>query len=184
MDFKITDEMIETMKAGDHSKFETVFLAYFKNVKTFVSRLIKSDYDAEEISQELFVKLWINRDKIDASKNFNNFIYISARNAALNYMKSEKVRGNYTIEMVNDDEETYCIEEEYYAKETSLLIDLIVSQMPAQRQRIYNLSRNGGKSNDEISLMLNISKRTVETHLNRALKELKEVVKAALTFII
>lgn len=179
MDFKITVEMIEALKTGDHLIFEKVFLSYFKNVKTFVERLIKSEHDAEEISQELFVKLWINRDSIDVTKNFNSFIYVLAKNTAFDYMRSKKVRDNFTNDMIAEEEETYCMEEEYYIKETALLVDLVVSQMPEQRKRIYNLSRNEGRSNDDISEMLNISKRTVETHLNRALRELRKVVQSA-----
>lgn len=183
MDLKITDEMIESLKTGNHLIFEKVFLAYYKNVKIFVNRLIKSDYDAEEISQDLFVKLWVNKDKIDVTKNFSNFMYMSARNAAFDYMKSKKVRDSYANEQLNEEEETCCMEESYYAKETALLIELIVSQMPEQRQRIFNLSRNEGKSNEDISIMLNIAPKTVKNHLNLALKELRNAVKYALIMI-
>ena len=68
------------------------------------------------------------------------------------------------------------IEEELYAKELSLLIDLTIEKMPPQRRLIFIMSRKEGLNNDEIALKLNINKRTVENHLTQALADLRRVI--------
>ena len=69
------------------------------------------------------------------------------------------------------------IEENIYAKELSLLIDIAIEQMPEQRRRIFKMSRKDGLSNEEISLKLEINKRTVENHITQALADLREILK-------
>ena len=69
------------------------------------------------------------------------------------------------------------IEEDIYAKELSLLIDIAIEQMPEQRRRIFKMSRKDGLSNEEISLKLEINKRTVENHITQALADLREILK-------
>jgi len=179
MNSNITKEEIEALKAGDHQIFEKIFLSYFKNVKVFVQSLIKSEHEAEEITQELFSKLWINRESIDTGKNFHSFIFISAKNAALNFLKWRDIRDSFYNDQMLGEEETNSVENDYYAKEAALLIELVVSKMPEQRQKVYTLSRNGGVSNEEIAKMLNITKKTVENHLNLALKEVKKIFRSA-----
>ncbi|WP_367882952.1 sigma-70 family RNA polymerase sigma factor [Parabacteroides goldsteinii] len=71
------------------------------------------------------------------------------------------------------------IEEDIYAKELSILIDIAIEQMPEQRRRIFKMSRKEGLSNEEISQKLQINKRTVENHVTQALADLREVVRGA-----
>ncbi|WP_302800626.1 sigma-70 family RNA polymerase sigma factor [Parabacteroides goldsteinii] len=71
------------------------------------------------------------------------------------------------------------MEEDIYAKELSILIDIAIEQMPEQRRRIFKMSRKEGLSNEEISQKLQINKRTVENHVTQALADLREVVRGA-----
>lgn len=172
----VTEDTIRSLRAGDHQAFETVFFAYFNKVKYFIYGLIKSESDAEELAQDIFVRIWTNRDAIDPKKNFTTYIYVSARNAALNFLKKRLVRSSYTQEQLHIGNETDNPEEGFFAREIDLLIQMSVSKMPDRRKRIYEMSRNEGLTNDEIALRMNISKKTVENQLSLALKELREVV--------
>ena len=97
------------------------------------------------------------------------------RNRVINHIKSNTVRSLYKANSNIIDSEN-SLEEEFYAKETQLIIDLVVQKMPPQRKKIFELSRYKGVSNDEIATSLNISKKTVENHLNAALKEIKKAL--------
>lgn len=76
---------IEALWNGDHKAFETIFLAYYNKTKAFIYGYIKSESDAEELTEDLFVNLWINRQSIDTSKSFDSWLHTIARNAAINF---------------------------------------------------------------------------------------------------
>ena len=168
-------ENIEALCRGNHKAFEDIFIAYFHKVKIFLCGIIKSDADAEELAQDLFFKLWTNRNAIDPEKSFNAYIYTMARNAAFNYLKHKSVEQAYLIDLppLNT---VASPDEILFAREISLLIELTVNEMPIQRKRIYLLSREKGISNADIALKLGISKKTVENQLSLALKELRKVI--------
>lgn len=178
----VTEETVRSLQSGDHQAFETVFFAYFNKVKYFIYGLIKSESDAEEIAQDIFVRVWTNREAIDPDKNFTTYIYVSARNAALNFLKKRHVRSSYVQEQIHVGSDSDNPEDGFFAREIDLLIQMSVSKMPERRRRIFEMSRNEGLSNDQIAQKLNISKKTVENQLSIALKELREVVSLIVLF--
>lgn len=176
-------ETYEALKNGDHKAFEAIFLAYYKRVKYFILGLVKSEEDAEELAQEVFVKLWTNRTSINVDKNLNTFIYVMARNMAFNFLKSKLVRESYSNDPSHT-EETSSSEDIIYARETELLIKMTVNNMPERRKEIYKLSRDEGLTNDEIAAKLNISTKTVENQLSLALKELRKILSLFILFFL
>lgn len=176
-------ETLIALQAGDHKAFERVFIAYFNQIKVFINKIIRSEDDAEELSQDLFVRLWTNHHTIDPQKRIGVLLYTMARNAAFNYLKHQAVHdsyvGNYTSQSTPDD-----AEEILFAKEIQLLAEMAVSRMPEQRKKIYRMSRNEGMTNDEIAQQLGITKKTVENQLSLALKELREIITTLLIFFL
>jgi len=177
-------DVLIALKSGDHKAFEVVFIAYFNKVKYFINGLVKSESDAEELAQEIFVKLWVGRESIVVEKSFSSYLYVIARNAAFNFIKSRLVRDSYLNDQIHNSEDSATSEEVIVAKETELLLKMIVSKMPEQRRRIYEMSRNQGLKNDEIAQQLNISKKTVENQLSLALKELRQVFSMFLSLFV
>ncbi len=178
MNSNITKDTVAALKDGDHAAFECVFLFYFNKVKYFINGFIKSESDAEELAQEVFVKIWTNRDGIDLSRNFNTYIYISARNATMNFLRHKYVRDSFAADQMKAGGGEYASGEDMImAREIDLIVDMTLMKMPTQRKAVYELNRREGLSNDEIAERLNISKKTVENHMSLALKELKGVIK-------
>lgn len=176
---------IEALQNGDHKAFEEVFLTYFDRVKYLLTGLLRSESDAEELAQDIFVKLWINRQSIDLSKAFNTYIYTIARNTAFNYLKHKLVEENFRNSLNDlDVEEADSSDEILFAKEISLLVEMTVCRMPVQRRKIYQMSRQKGISNNEIAEELGISKKTVENQISLALQEIKRVISAFLIFFV
>lgn len=176
MDGTITRETLLFLQEGDHEAFETVFTAYFDKVKHFIERIVRSESEAEELAQDIFVKLWISRETIDPAKPFDSYLFAMSRNAAFNYLKHKQVSKNYLNRDSFSEEAAGGADELVYAKEIALLVEMTVSRMPGQRQKIFRLSRTEGLDNEEIAARLHISKKTVENQLSLALKELRRVI--------
>lgn len=175
MNNPIDIKTLEALRQGSHKAFETVFIAYYNKTKTFINGYIKSDSDAEELTEDLFVNLWMNHHAIDTSKSFDSYLHTIARNAAINFLKHKYVQDTY-LNNVSDIEYSSTSEEDIIAKELGLMIDDIVEKMPEQRKQIYRLSRQEGLENAEIAERLNTTKRNVESQLSLALKEIRKVI--------
>lgn len=178
----IPPETLAALVRGDYEAFDTVFLKFYNPVKRFLAALTKSGDDAEELCQEIFAKLWVNRAQINPNKNFKSYLYTVARNAAMNHFRDRQVREAYAKHTGWFPEGASYTEEEIIARETQLLIDLVVSKMPKQRKKIFMLSRTEGLSNEEIARQLNITKNAVERHLTFALKDIRKVLQAFALF--
>ena len=174
MNNNIDIKTLEAFQDGNHKAFETIFIAYYNKTKTFIDGYIKSEPDAEELTEDLFVNLWINRHSIDTSRSFNSYLHTIARNAAINFLKHKYVCDAY----LNNNQETgysSTSEEDLIAKELEML---------EQRRMIYTLSRNEGLSNAEIAERLNTTKRNVESQLSLALKEIRKVISCFLVSLL
>ncbi|MFR9165110.1 MAG: RNA polymerase sigma-70 factor [Dysgonomonas sp.] len=182
MDNNINIATIESLRQGDHKAFEAVFIAYYNKIRFFINAYVKSESEAEELAEDLFVNLWENHTKIDTTKSFNSYLHTMARNAAINFLKHKFVHSNY-INTAKINLLSATSEEELIAKELGLLIDSVVENMPEQRQQIYILSKTKGFSNEEIAQQLNTTKRNVESQLSLALKEIRKVVSVFLPFL-
>ena len=165
MSNNIDIKTLEAFQDGNHKAFETVFIAYYNKTKAFIDGYIKSESDAEELTEDLFVNLWINHDSIDASKSFSSYLHTIARNSAINFLKHKYVHDTY-LNSSQEIEYSSTSEEDLIAKELGLLIDDIVGKMSEQRKMIYTLSRQEGLSNAEIAIQLNTTKRNVESQLS------------------
>ncbi len=175
MSNKIDIKTLEALKNGEHKAFEAVFIAYYNKTKAFIYGYLKSESDAEELAEDMFVSLWENRKSINTSKSFSSYLHTIARNTAINFLKHKYVHDTY-LNIVESAEYSSTSEEELIAKELGLLIDDIVDTMPEQRKQIYMLSRNKGLTNTEIAEKLNTTKRNVESQLSLALKEIRKAI--------
>jgi RNA polymerase sigma-70 factor (ECF subfamily) len=180
----ITKDTVQALQNGDHAAFERVFLFYFNKVKGFINGFIKSSSYAEELAQEVFVSLWVNRAAIDPDRNFNTYVYVSARNATMNFLRKKYVRESFVVDRVKAGEDEYTPTDDLImAHEVDTLVDMALLKMPAQRKQIYELNRREGLSNDEIASRMGISKKTVENNMSLALKEIKTMVKSFVVFM-
>lgn len=174
MNDQVGGDTIQSLRGGSHKAFEQVFRRYYGQIRVFIYGLIKSDADAEELTEELFVNLWINRTEIDAEKSFNAYLHTIAHNMVINYLKRKFVHNDYLDK--NPEVRSYpSSEEELIARETSLLLELAVEKMPEQRKQIFRLSKKEGLKNEDIAARLHTTKRNVESQLSIALKELRKL---------
>ncbi len=160
----------------DNKSFERYFKQLFPSLTYYAFKIIR-DYDtAKDVVHEAFTKLWENRKNIDTQGNVKSYLYRSVHNLSLNYIRDNKKfadienspeAGEYPIE-TGDKIETAELEQ--------AIIETIES-MPERMKQVFILSRYEGLTYKEISQKLGISDKTVEVHISRALKILRDNLK-------
>lgn len=183
MKHTITPELLASLQRGDHQAFEIVFLAYYHKIRNFIDGFVKSPTDAEDLTGELFANLWDNHECIDPARSFNSYLHTMAHNAAINFLKHKLVHHTFVSNSASM-EYAYSSEDEVIARETSLIISMVVERMPRQRREIYTLSKKQGLKNEEIADMLHTTKRNVESQLSLALKEIRNSLAIYLLLIL
>ena len=165
--------MLESIAAGDTEAFATLFRRWYPKVKVFLVRFINDEKIAEDLAQDIFVRIWTFGPALNEIKSFDTYLYKMTRNAALNYLRDRKVGLNVMDLSLMDDADTEGI---YYKQEKILVMRMLVEKMPPQRQKVFKMSRQNGLSNDQIAEILGISKKTVENHLTDALRTLRQAL--------
>lgn len=168
--------LMKKMSEGDESAFGQLFMAYYPKVRYFIYGFLKSNEEAEDLTQEVFLKLWTYRARFAGVATFGAYLYTLAKNTTFTYIESKHIRMDGFNEQPIADEASHTSHEELVAKDLQLFIDMIVDAMPTQRRIVYQLSRKEGLTSEEISNQLQITKKTVENHLNAALKELRKAI--------
>lgn len=175
MDTKLESKYLKDLAKGDHNAFDMLYVYYSPKVRLYLTGFIKDNDEAKDLTQEIFYRIWINRESISKIESLNAYLFRMAHNIICDYYKHNLIEEKYQQEM-NISYTDNSIEENIYAKELSLLIDMAIDKMPHQQKNIFIMSRKNGLSNEEIAHELNISKRTVENHLTHALAELRKIV--------
>jgi RNA polymerase sigma-70 factor (ECF subfamily) len=168
-------ELACKIKAGEKQAYRELFERYAPRIYKFSLSYLKNEADAEELVQDVFLKIWDKRVTLDLSKNIKAFIFKMAVNSIYDFMRRKNIEHAFQ-DFTRTGEKTHgestwdtVIWEEMLSN-----LDELVKQMPEQRRRIFQMSREEGLSNDEIAKELNLSKRTVENQLYRAIAFLKK----------
>ena len=162
--------LIKALVEGDKSAFREIYIRNYTRLKYFVLRYTKSEYVAEEIVQEVFIKVWVNRDQIKAEKPIEPYIYRIARNHTFNYLKKAAYQQELKDELSRNMQRVRNATEEMVASsELGNLLEQALQKLTPKKRMIYELSREQGKSLDEIAQQMNLSKKTVKNHLWEAL---------------
>ncbi len=137
----------------------------------FSLRYLKSEADAEEIVQDVYVKIWENRNKLKHETSFKSYLFTIAYNDICKVFRRRKYHEQYVNEMLNGLGAT-----SGDTNYTGLLsqIEHLVSQLPEKRREIFNLRHNEGKSSKEIAKELNISPGTVDNNISQALNYIRQ----------
>lgn len=177
-------KLLTDIAKGNESAFKKLFTCYYPKVRCFLGHFISNADDAMDLAQNIFVKIWLQRELLPSIKSFGAYLYTMSRNAAIDYGRTHKVKIPLTdLTENNYNDNSYESESVFFAKETEIQMAHAISRMPEKRKLVFILSRMEGKSNGEIAKELGISKKTVENHINLALKELRKITVAITIFI-
>lgn len=167
--------LLQRLHRGDTVAFEKIYHLYKRRLAGNLLRLLKSDELVEELLQELFLKLWYHRERIDTEQSVRAYLFRISENMVYDLYRTaardKKMRARLGV--TQSDAYTH-IEEAIFDKERAALLERAISQLPPKRQKIFRLSRIDGQSYEEISQQLGISKSTVNDHLLKANRFLKD----------
>jgi RNA polymerase sigma-70 factor (ECF subfamily) len=168
-------ELISGLERGSEAAFEQLFLRYYAGLVSFAHKLVADDDLARELVQDVFVQFYEKRESIGIHTSLKAHMYQSVRFRCLNYLKRQSlIRGHHQVIF----EETKESEAYYHdaLEQTELEIKLfsLIQSLPEKCREVFELSRFEGFSNQEIADKLELSKRTVETQISKALKFLRD----------
>lgn len=166
-------ELITSLKMGDEDAFTALYKIYWPKVHNFSRLYLTSVSEVEEIVQEVFVKVWEARLFLKEDESFKGLLFIITRNIIFNQFRKSFNENAYKTTVLNSANTEYDIENEMEASDLQAYITTLISELPPRQKEIFKMSREQHLSYKEISLRLNISEKTVERHINEALKYLR-----------
>jgi len=159
---------------GDQGAFEKIYDLCSEKLFRLAFRFLKDAEQSEEIVQETFINLWVNREKLDSQGNIWLYLYVIGKRLSLNELRNISQSKIHTENLLANFSETHnTTEESVFANEFELLTKKVIGDLPKQQQIIFRLSRFEGFSHREIADQLNISPNTVKNHMGTALKTIK-----------
>jgi len=169
-------ELLLRLKQGDEKAFTQLFYAYKDKLFGFVLSITHSEEKAEDVVQDVFTKIWQNRNSIGAIENFNAYIFRITQNQAIDYLrqfsketlaisaltkKQEHLTASTPVDMLLN-------------KEINNQIENAISQLPPQQKKIYILHKEQGFKHEEIAQQLNLSLSTIQNHMGQALGNIRK----------
>lgn len=168
-------ELINQIKKGQKDAFRKLYDEYAPRIFQFALSYLKRETEAEELVQEVFIKIWEKKENLDDTKNLKSYIFKIAVNTIYQYIRRKNIENAYKDYIKNhvrsDDNNTW---QNVIYNEMLDKLESILNELPEQQKRIFYLSKDKGLSNKEIAKKLNLSKRTVENHLYRAIFMIKK----------
>ena len=169
-------ELLDRLKSGDENAWYAVFNSYFSVLVAFANKYV-SDLDlAKEIVQVVFVKLFEKRNALEISVSIKSYLYKMVYNDCLNAIKGKKIATEHCSRYARQMDLEVDFQDVMEQTEKELRIFKAIEQLPPQCKLIIQQSRFEGKKNQVIANELNISIRTVETQISKALKLLRAAI--------
>ncbi len=177
--------LLAGIAGGDEGAFRILFDRYRGKIYTYSLRLSEDRSLADEVVQDVFMKVWLKRVDLPAVENFNAWLYAIARNRMFDMMK-QQAREMQAKEMAQQEPPAGINDAELslLEKEQQVLLQHALERLSPRQQLIYNLSRNHGMKHEEIAHILNISRNTVKTHLVHALRVIRDHITPYINTII
>jgi RNA polymerase sigma-70 factor (ECF subfamily) len=165
------EELLYRIKCDDSKALKILFERHFSALCSFAFRFVKTGYLAEEVVSDVFLNIWLKKNKIEIKMNLKTYLYTAVRNQSLNYLKKQ----NPSFEDIETAEKENVISERQadsvvIHKELINNIDTLLRQLPEKRQIIFRLNRIDGLSYKEIAEILSISVHTVQNQMVEAVK--------------
>ncbi|MFZ5428903.1 MAG: RNA polymerase sigma-70 factor [Bacteroidota bacterium] len=183
MDSAREKNMVELLKSGDTQSLKSLFDTYYPSLCSFALQFLNDHAQAEEVVQDLFVRLWENRSHLEIKTSLKSYLFRSVRNQCLNLIQHEKVRQMHA-EKIREALFAEDVSDHFFLEgEIAAGIQSAIEEMPEKRREIFRLNREEGLKYKEIAEKLNISVKTVETHMGLALKSLRDKLRHFFLFL-
>ena len=167
-------ELVNLLIRNDEAAFSELYIRFKDRLYYFCLNLLKSREEANDIVQEIFIRIWESRNFINPDLSFSSFLYTMARNRILNHFRDvdidEKVK---SILAQRTPVEDNSIESDLIYTEYQKILKEAIEALPPQRKKIFNMSREESLTHKEIAAQLGISVNTVQEHISESLRFIK-----------
>ena len=168
-------EIINQLHDGNVHAFELIYLIYSPRLYSRLLKLVKSESAAQEILQDVFVKLWEHRNSLDPEKSFRSFLYKIAENKAHDFFRKAARDKTLETQLIRQSTVIYTSIEKYKSNEDDLAtLQKAIEDLPPQRQQVFRLCKIEGKSYKEVGELLDISVSTISDHIVKGTKFVRE----------
>ena len=170
-------ELLVRMAEGDEKAFGVLFHHYRQRIYAYAFHLFGNGGLADELVQDVFMKVWLSREKVRHVLRFDSWLFIIARNQVFDTLKLLAKEDFARKQMASWlDTDTGTVEDQLLTKENEIRLQEALSRLSPQQKLIFTMSRHQGMKHEEIASRLNISRNTVKTHLVHALKTLRDIL--------
>ncbi|RLJ69564.1 RNA polymerase sigma-70 factor [Pedobacter alluvionis] len=166
-------QMLGLVRSGDDSAFHEFYRRNRNKVMGFAYRFLKDQEEAKELTQEIFVNLWENKEKIDPDKQPEALLFIMVRSRFLDSLKRKASQSRYVERELQVEPCTSSTDHYINFKDCGEIASLAIENLPKQAKIIYLLSRNNGWSHKEISDHMHISKKTVNNQITKSIGHIR-----------
>lgn len=168
------EEILTGLQSGNEECYRDLFMEYYPQLTVFAKKYVNDLDIARDVVQDMFVWLYESRDSLKSIRLLKPYLFQSVKNRCLNYLKTKKIHQKHEAVILSTQSNAeFDVESKMAEVELEEKIFKVVSDLPERCQLIFRMSRVEGKKNSEIAKDLNISIRTVETQISKALKVLR-----------
>lgn len=179
-------QLLTALKGGSKVAFTTLYRLHWQKLFIYVMKVVRDEDETADIIQDVFLNLWLMRDKFDHIHTINSYLFIMARNTSLQRLAS-KQKNSDLVERLRIYSDVDCeegAEKIFLGKELKEIIDHAINKLPAKMKEVFVLSRNEDLSHREIAERLHISDKTVKKQVSYAIKIIKACLKTKLHLFI
>jgi RNA polymerase sigma-70 factor (family 1) len=161
------------MAAGHEAAFECIYQYYHPKIYSYILSLVKSPQLAEDLQQEVFLKIWEARDKLPEIKTFGPYLFSVARNHTINVLRSV-TRSQIVLSEILRHSAEPCAGDEILDRDYDRFIQKVLLSLPPRTREIYRKCKEQGRTYEEVARELGISGNAVKRHMINSIKVLRE----------
>ena len=178
-------DVYRAIKEGQETAFEMIFKTYYQPLCRYAYSFLSDKEEAEEVVQSAFITIWEKRSTLEVQTSFKSYLYRMVRNACLNVIKHSKVKQQHVAQALAGGEPQHeHVTETVHSSELEIRISDAMKTLPEQCRLVFQLSRFEELKYQEIADQLNISVKTVENHMGKALKLMRVQLREYLPMIL
>ena len=170
-------ELLRKLRDGDENAFNQLYHSYARKLAGKLIYLLKSDELAQDVLQDVFLKIWSSREMIDAELSFSGLLHKMATNLSRNIVR-KNLYDQSLRSSIDPDPSYNPLDDADNTSQAKALLDMALSKLTERQREIYILHKLDGRSYQEISEQLNISVSAINHHLQKANKQLKHILKS------
>ena len=168
--------LFEKVKLGDQKSFDLLFQKYYNNLCNYAYLFLKENALTQEIVADVYLKIWNNKQNIEIKTNLKSYFFRSTHNEVISYLRKSKLQ---TVSLDQNNDMDHIFEESpetlLINKETCITFSNMINELPKQAGLVFRLHKVDGLTYKQISEVLELSIKTVENHMGRALKIIRKM---------